>query len=299
MKYTVKAAAIATGVTESRLRTWERRYGIPKPGRSPTGRRLYGEEDLATIRRMAALVGAGIPPSEAAQAALVGTEPSRPDQPAAPEPVEDGLAATIRRASHDYDEAATVSAVQEAVAAKGWADALDTVIMPALRRIGDSWADDGIVSANEHFTTEIIRREIASAIGRHGPQARDAQVVLLACPEDERHEFGLLAFALLLRDRGLRTVYLGADVPLPDLLTALKRTRPAAVCLAATTQSGLTSLARASRAVLSARGGARLFVGGPAFRHRPATQAFAGVLLPQSLGAAAKLVAEALDGQGR
>ncbi|MCA9849313.1 MAG: MerR family transcriptional regulator, partial [Dehalococcoidia bacterium] len=34
MRYTVRAAARATGVTEGRLRTWERRYGIPKPGRS-------------------------------------------------------------------------------------------------------------------------------------------------------------------------------------------------------------------------------------------------------------------------
>ncbi|MBM3140053.1 MAG: MerR family transcriptional regulator, partial [Chloroflexi bacterium] len=69
MRYTVKAAARATGVSESRLRTWERRYGIPKPARSETGRRLYDDGDLRVIRRMAALVGAGLPAAQAAEAA--------------------------------------------------------------------------------------------------------------------------------------------------------------------------------------------------------------------------------------
>ena len=65
MRYTVRAAARATGVTEGRLRTWERRYGIPKPGRSDTGRRLYDDDDLAMIRRMVALTDAGLSAAEA------------------------------------------------------------------------------------------------------------------------------------------------------------------------------------------------------------------------------------------
>ena len=32
MKYTVQAASKATGVSSARLRTWERRYGVPPPG---------------------------------------------------------------------------------------------------------------------------------------------------------------------------------------------------------------------------------------------------------------------------
>jgi MerR family transcriptional regulator, light-induced transcriptional regulator len=62
VNYTVKAAARATGMSESRLRTWERRYGIPSPGRSATGRRRYNDDDLALIRRMAALVHVGCQP---------------------------------------------------------------------------------------------------------------------------------------------------------------------------------------------------------------------------------------------
>ncbi|MDA0302289.1 MAG: MerR family transcriptional regulator, partial [Chloroflexi bacterium] len=68
MEYTVRAAALATGVSEDRLRTWERRYGVPEPPRTKTGRRLYGEGDLAVIRRMAALVDSGLSAASAAAA---------------------------------------------------------------------------------------------------------------------------------------------------------------------------------------------------------------------------------------
>jgi len=36
---------------------------------------------------------------------------------------------------------------------------------------------------------------------------------VLACPSDERHDLGLLCFALALRGRGWRVCYLGADTP--------------------------------------------------------------------------------------
>ena len=74
MNYTVLAASKATGINSSRLRTWERRYGIPRPNRSNTGRRLYDEDDLLLIRRMMALVNAGLPASEAAKSALSSIE---------------------------------------------------------------------------------------------------------------------------------------------------------------------------------------------------------------------------------
>ncbi|MEI8360046.1 MAG: MerR family transcriptional regulator, partial [Deltaproteobacteria bacterium] len=68
MQYTVRAAALATGFSGDRIRTWERRYGVPSPARSSTGRRLYEESDLAIIRRMAALVDSGLSAVSAAKA---------------------------------------------------------------------------------------------------------------------------------------------------------------------------------------------------------------------------------------
>ena len=68
MQYNAKAASNATGIAEETLKTWERRYGVPKPQRSETGWRQYTDEDLALIRRMAQLLDSGMSASNAARA---------------------------------------------------------------------------------------------------------------------------------------------------------------------------------------------------------------------------------------
>lgn len=288
MKFSVRAAARATGVPESVLRTWERRYGIPRPARSATGRRLYQESDLAVIRRMAALIAAGFPASSAAEAARtedVFGEPAAQSSPAHP------LAEAFAAAAADFDEGRALAAIGGATEA-GWDDAFETVLFPGLRLVGERWAEGTISSSNEHFVSEILRREMAAALAATGPLNRGGPRVLLACPEDERHELGLLALALLLGLRGVATLYLGSDVPASDLIQAAALAHPDVVCLAATTPSGRSALSRVGRLLVSKRFGARLLVGGPALADArdPAVVAVPGVRLPHQLREAADYI---------
>lgn len=291
MKYSVRAAAIATGITESRLRTWERRYGIPNPGRSPNGRRQYDEADLEIIRRMASLVSAGVPASLAAEVAR-SAEPLATGPAGEAVKVEDPLVARVLEAAATYDEAELGRAIQDALASHDWGAALDEVFFPALRAIGESWSEDSIASANEHFASEVIRRELCAAIARL-PAAPEplAPPILLACPEDERHDLGLLGLFLLLRERRVHTVYLGADVPVSDLVNAVTRLQPRAVCLSATLPQTLASLRRSMRALISARACPRLYAGGPAVVSTEHAGDVPAVLLPASLSAAADVLA--------
>lgn len=288
MNYTVKAAARATGVSESRLRTWERRYGIPSPGRAPTGRRLYDEDDLAVIRRMAALVDAGVSAREAAEAALSGGEPEAPS--AAQE--EHPLAGALAAAAEAFDEDALLRALRESVKELGWARAFDEVIFPGLKRVGMYWETAVFPPANEHFASELVGFEIAAAMQALPMAPLGAPCVVFACPEDERHDLGIKALAMLTRARGVRTVYLGADVPTQDLVTAYQATRADALCLSATTAIGLASLVRASRTIVATHG-LRLFIGGPATSFSGAEAA--GIRLPASMANAVNAIASALN----
>lgn len=293
MRYSVKAAAMATGISESRLRTWERRYGVPRPVRSATGRRLYDEHDLAIIRRMAALVAVGVSASEAADAAR-SEDGALAIATAAPPTEEHPLVGELTEASLAYDEPGISRIVRQAVD-MAWETALEDVLFPVLDRIGEYWGDGAVSCATEHFTAEVIRRELAAALaGAPGPRP-DAPSLLLACPEDERHELGLLAMALLLTMRGLRVFYLGADVPAPDLLFAISKTKPTAVCLSATMASELASLGRTARSLISSRAPVRLFVGGPAFGRGDGDDAIPGIRLPHSLREAADAIAGAVS----
>ena len=294
MNYTVKAAARATGVSESRLRTWERRYGIPSPARSATHRRLYDENDLAVIRRMAALVEAGLSATDAADAARAGFTDEGPGNTPSSRPAHP-LVGQIVRAAEVFDEPAMVQAVLEGVRTLGWAAALDTLIFPALRQIGTSWESATIPPAKEHFASEVLRRAIAAEV--HATKLMsDRPLVLLACPEGERHDLGLMALWLLLRKEGANVVYLGADVPTVDLLEVDAALRPDAICLSATGATGLASLVRATRIILASRS-VHLFIGGPAVSLTGVVAM--GIKLPVSVAEAARLIFERLNGGAR
>jgi DNA-binding transcriptional MerR regulator/methylmalonyl-CoA mutase cobalamin-binding subunit len=286
MNYTVKAAARATGVSESRLRTWERRYGIPNPGRAATGRRLYSEEDLEVVRRMATLVEAGMSAAQAAEAAKSGVvEELVPERP------EHELAAVIARAAESYDEASAVKAIRSAVNELGWDGALVEVIFPALNRVGLYWQTAALAPASEHFVSELVRRELLAAISALPAPSSEAPSILLACPEEERHDLGLAGLSLLLRRAGIQTIYLGSDVPASDIMQSWDVAKPDAICLSATSGEGLASLIRASRLITAGRR-PLLFVGGPSVVN--GTEAI-GIKLPASINDAAGMIVERLN----
>lgn len=66
-RFRINWVAETTGVPEATLRAWERRYQVPKPQRTPSGYRLYSQEDVATVKRMRELCDTGISPADAAK----------------------------------------------------------------------------------------------------------------------------------------------------------------------------------------------------------------------------------------
>jgi MerR HTH family regulatory protein/GAF domain len=71
---TLKAVSRRTGIPAATLRTWQRRYGFMRPGRSPSGYRLYGEEEIARIEQVKYLVQQGVRIGAAMEALINATE---------------------------------------------------------------------------------------------------------------------------------------------------------------------------------------------------------------------------------
>jgi len=57
--YTIGAIAKMTGIPTQTLRSWERRYGVTAPQRSPSGRRLYSDAELEKLRAIKQLLARG------------------------------------------------------------------------------------------------------------------------------------------------------------------------------------------------------------------------------------------------
>jgi DNA-binding transcriptional MerR regulator len=63
--YGIGAVARMLGIPAATLRTWEDRYGLPVPERSPGGQRLYTRDQVDQLRFVKSLLAQGMAPADA------------------------------------------------------------------------------------------------------------------------------------------------------------------------------------------------------------------------------------------
>ncbi len=78
-QFPIRTVSALTGVSTVTLRAWERRYGLLRPVRAPSGHRLYTHANVEEIRRVLALVERGIPVSRVRQVLDAETASRAPD----------------------------------------------------------------------------------------------------------------------------------------------------------------------------------------------------------------------------
>jgi methanogenic corrinoid protein MtbC1 len=130
-----------------------------------------------------------------------------------------------------FDEAEANAILDSAFSRFSLDHVLAAVVLPMLAEVGVRWARGELTVAHEHFCTGFARARLL-AISR-GWGSGDGPLALLACPPGERHDIGLIAFGLALRDRGWRVALFGADTPVETLADVAERLRPAAIVIAA------------------------------------------------------------------
>lgn len=235
--YTIKRAAELTGIGLPTLRAWERRYGVVSPVRSEGHYRLYSDSDLRALSIMAALVADGWTASEAAaetKRRVAGADGVQ--RPVADSSLVDAAATEpegldeVLAAAHDLDGPRLGQALDRGLAgvlAEGGDGPLGDFnrvahewLLPVLFAVGGAWADGRITPAGEHLVSNAVQRRLA-ALYDSAPRQTTGPLVVLALPAGARHELGLLAFAVGARRAGLRTAYLGADLPAQDWVTAV------------------------------------------------------------------------------
>jgi DNA-binding transcriptional MerR regulator len=214
------------GVSVDRLRSWERRYGLLEPTRTRAGYRLYSPADERRVRTMREHLAAGVSAAEAA-AAVLGA--ARRDPPA-PDDLR-RRRAELAAALTGFDEPRAIALLDALLTQLGDEAAIDAVILPVLRQIGEGWASAALHVGQEHFASTLVEARLLARF--HALAAPGAARAVLACAPGERHTLGLIALAIGLRRRGWSVTYLGADTPLPDLRRSADQLRPALVVLSA------------------------------------------------------------------
>jgi DNA-binding transcriptional MerR regulator len=241
--YTIKRAAQLTGVPETSLRTWERRYGVCVPRRSQSGYRLYDDEAIAVVSTMHRLVTEGWTPAAAAEAIRTGAIPRpRPEAAGGIDGSAGGLTRSAAEtcterflsAAAQLDIAGIDESLDEGFGLGSFEHVVDSWLFPALTALGEGWARGEIDVAGEHAASHAVQRRLSAAFDAAGSRSRGHQVVV-GLPPGSQHAFGALAFATAIRRRGLNVLYLGADLPASAWETAVTRHAARAAVLAVVT----------------------------------------------------------------
>lgn len=254
--YSIAEVEERVGLSSALLRQWERRYGFPKPERSPGGHRLYSETDVEALKQIKRWIETGQAPAAAVRRYLESLTQEGPRSPEA-------LSLELEQALLQADTPLAEQVLSEAHRLHPVETVVMEVIAPCLRRIGDGWHLGQVSTAQEHLASTFLRGSLQSLLhlmgGALGP------TLLVSTLPGEQHEIGSLITALFLRRAGYSVHYLGPNTPLPDLKSFAERTGAKAVVLSAIQPVSLESLPHRALAQLAPI----VVVGGWAASHHP------------------------------
>jgi len=183
-----------------------------KPLRTPKGHRLYTEDHIQLINTVCDLLNTGKSISHIANELLErGSEAANENQDAWDQFIQRMLACI-----NVFDERCLDAVYTEANAIYPVDVVTNRLIVPLLNIIGERWSNEQGTVAEEHFFSVYLRNKIGARLHNQNSQNRGKQLVA-ACLPGERHEFGLLLFALSAHSRGYRVILLGADMPVAEL----------------------------------------------------------------------------------
>ena len=248
--YTVSRAAELTGVPSGTLRKWEQRYGVVVPQRSSGNYRLYDDEAVRRLSVMRSLVDNGWSAHEAARHVVEGAAAAEAQIPRPEVSSDDVRVSELVACAADFDVPRLEKVLAEAFADDDVASVVDQWLLPSLVRLGEGWQRGELTVAGEHFVTAALHRRLAHAFQALPLAPCTAPQVVVGLARGSRHELGVLAFALVLRARGVPVTYLGGDLPLEAWMSTVRLIGPSAVVLAAPTIEDLPAVRELAEALM-------------------------------------------------
>jgi len=105
------------------------------------------------------------------------------------------------------------------------------MIQPALYEVGRLWQENRISVAQEHLATAVSQNVLARAYVQAEFAPPNGRHAVFACVPGNQHSLGLRILSDIFETTGWEATYLGADVPLPDLIRLLDAQRPQLLAL--------------------------------------------------------------------
>ncbi|HEY0322697.1 MAG TPA: helix-turn-helix domain-containing protein [Pyrinomonadaceae bacterium] len=153
---------------------------------------------------------------------------------------------------------------------------LDVTVTQAMRRLGNLWHCGEVTVADEHLATQTATRAVETLRECIRIEMVDDRRAVVCTVEEEMHELAVLCAQLLLEEKGLSVVNLGAHTPFYAMTDAIEKHRPHLICISSTANMALSRNAREYDQFRAAaiKRGVLTVLGGEGFRDEAIRQRF-------------------------
>jgi len=214
--FTIKDLENLSGIKAHTIRIWEQRYSFLNPNRTDTNIRFYSNEELKTLLNIALLNKYGFKISHIDQ--MTSEDLSQKILSLSHlQAQQERIVNDLIKHMIDLEFEQFESVVDEEIFKRGIEKTIIQIIFPFLERVGVLWVTNHINPAQEHLVTNIIRQKLILGIETATSIFSVSKQCILFLPEGEHHEIGLLYLHYLLKSKGVKVIYLGANVPNKDI----------------------------------------------------------------------------------
>jgi methanogenic corrinoid protein MtbC1 len=249
----IGALSRATGIAVETLRTWESRYGFPRPERKPSRHRVYRVSDAPRLRRIAHALAlghragqvVGASDEELARLLEASGASSLPAAGGAGAvlPAGDDLP-TLLRLVRAFDGPRLTRLFLSDWARLGPVEFLEGRAAPLVRAVGEAWQAGDLEIRHERFLSERVG-DLLRALRLPFEERASGPLVVLATLPGEAHGIGLQMAALVAAAAGCRTLSLGSQVPIPQIASLARDlgARAAAISVSRSSRGAATAAA--------------------------------------------------------
>lgn len=235
----IQVAARRTGLSPDTLRVWEKRYRAVEPLRTPSGRRLYREADLARLHllRQATLRGwrihdvAGLDDDRLASLIREDRRVGSTSGGSASFPMPSAVTLRERclEAVLGLDVAGVRSVMNRALLELGGLRFLEEFLAPVFQEVGAMWQGGELHPHQEHLLSSVTAGILDTILS--SSEAIADPLLLVTTPAGQKHEIGARLVAATAAVLGWGVVYLGPDLPAGDICSAARKRNVRAVAL--------------------------------------------------------------------
>jgi len=224
--HTIQSVAEKTGLTPDVIRIWERRYSVVTPERTPSNQRLYTDKDIERLNLLRRVTEQGRRISAIADLSteelkdIAGASPSLSNltRPLADSDLDieksknEAVSAII-----ELDPIKFERILEHAFVSLGSVGFMMNFISPLMDQVGNLWRSGAVRTCQEHFSSAHVRSFLGRYMLEANSDPKGPRIIIATLP-GQMHELGATMSAVVAAQGGWNVIYLGACVPLEEIL---------------------------------------------------------------------------------